>query len=152
MIRRQLSRSATDRDPSARWNAFIDLLATEEFDDLTPTQRQAYLAFWYDCEVQNGGHLQYFENEAGARAGDAVGALRAIGALCQAAVLAAAVQQRSDRERDAPSTAEQYVELARQGEFDHLDAKYGACEPPLTAVLEHYLDAHEAEFLQYVAG
>jgi hypothetical protein len=58
-VRRRLSRELVARQPYERWNAFIDLVATEDATRLTATQRAAQLAFWYDSEVQNGGHLQY---------------------------------------------------------------------------------------------
>jgi hypothetical protein len=29
---------------------------------LSAEQRPAHLVFWYESEVQNGGHFQYFEN------------------------------------------------------------------------------------------
>jgi len=44
------------------WNAFVDVLAMEEYADLDPVQRIPHLCFWYDSELQNGGHFQYFEN------------------------------------------------------------------------------------------
>jgi hypothetical protein len=50
---RQLATSALALQPSARWNAFIDLIATEDYEDLGDEQRIAHLAFWYDSEVQN---------------------------------------------------------------------------------------------------
>jgi len=34
-----------------------------KYADLNDIQSVALFAFWYDSEVQNGGHLQYFENK-----------------------------------------------------------------------------------------
>ena len=52
---------AAGREPHLIWNAFIDLIAIEDYGDLSPIQRKAHLVFWYESEVQNGGHGQYFE-------------------------------------------------------------------------------------------
>ena len=56
-VRRRLGRALVAHQPYERWNAFIDLVATEDANSLTATQRTAQLAYWYDSEVQNGGHL-----------------------------------------------------------------------------------------------
>jgi Domain of unknown function (DUF4375) len=151
-VRRQLSKRLVAREPWARWNAFVDLLATEDFDALEPVQRVAYLVFWYDSEVQNGGHLQYFENEAGRRADEAILALRSIGGVCQADILAAALRTWSRDERLPPETVEEYIENALNGEFDDLDARYPECEPSVIMLLEDYLDLHETAFLEFDAG
>lgn len=146
-MRRPLSQQDLDNDPYARWNSFVDLLATEEFDALNSAQRVAHLAFWYDSEVQNGGHLQYFLNEAGARAEQAIEALRSVGGVCQADVLAAALAQWLRAKREAPGTSDEVVEAALEGEFEDFDTRYSVCEPSVTELLETYLEQHEAEFL-----
>jgi hypothetical protein len=151
-VRRRLSRELVARQPYERWNAFIDLVATEDATSLTVTQRAAQLAFWYDSEVQNGGHLQYFENEAGRQADATIQALRTMGASCQADILAAAVREWSAVERQPSVTAEEYVENALEGEFDDFDAQYAACVPSITELLERYLDQYESEFIDYTAG
>ena len=57
----ELHKSQIDDDSCIVWNSFIQLLLNEP-DKLTDIQLTAYLAFTYDAEIQNGGHLQYFEN------------------------------------------------------------------------------------------
>lgn len=151
-VRRQLSRKLVTHEPNERWNVFVDLLATEESTRLSPTQRVAHLAFWYDSEVQNGGHLQYFENEAGREAEAAIVALRTMGAACQADCLAEALRKWNSLDREASASIEDYVDEALEDEFGDLDARYASCEPSITALLEQYLDRHEAEFIEYDAG
>ena len=59
------------REPYLVWNAFVDIVALTPYERLHPRQRPAHLVFWYNAEVQNGGHYQYFENSAGRRAHEA---------------------------------------------------------------------------------
>jgi hypothetical protein len=62
MKTRRLTQQQVDAQPFRIWNAYVDLLAMEDYHDLVEQQRPAHLVFWYESEVQNGGHLQYFEN------------------------------------------------------------------------------------------
>jgi HrpA-like RNA helicase len=59
----------------------------EDYDDLSPEQRPAHLVYWYESEVQNGGHLQYFENRGTEHLAAPVKALGSLGAMCQQQVL-----------------------------------------------------------------
>ena len=44
------------------WNSFIYTITTKELDSLNEIQRKAVLCFWYDAEVNSGGHNSFFEN------------------------------------------------------------------------------------------
>lgn len=68
---RTLMKQELEHSPWLVWNAFVDLLATEKYEDLSPEQRPAHLVFWYESEVQNGGHMQLFrESQRAAHKGD----------------------------------------------------------------------------------
>jgi hypothetical protein len=154
MIRRLLKRSDLEAAPYAAWNAFVNILAMESPDTLTETQRHAHFTFWYDSELRNGGHLQYFENRDiqsldGAPAfGAALCALEAIGAAAQGEVLSRAVERWNQRQRHRIKTVEEYVATALQGEFDDLDNAYYECRPEITELLRLYLDSHFDEFIE----
>lgn len=62
MITRSLTKQEVEAEPFRVWNAYVDLLAMEKYGALSREQRPAFLVFWYESEVQNGGHFQYFEN------------------------------------------------------------------------------------------
>lgn len=49
----------TDKD--LRWNKFIAEVCSKDFDALSEAQKNAVLCFWYDSEMNNGGHCAYFE-------------------------------------------------------------------------------------------
>ena len=148
MIRRKIRKEMLQESPYALWNAFVDLLAKERYSDLDEVQRTAHLCFWYDSEVQNGGHLQCFENRGTGLLADTLVALRNIGAECQHKVLAAAWRLFSSRPRERIETRDEFVSVALSGEFEELDAAYYACQPPMQKLLEDYLHQHKDRFVE----
>src|SRR5258707_8156371 len=87
MKTRTLTKQQADAEPFRVWNAYVRLLAGERYEDLSPEQRPAHLVFWYESEVQNGGHPQYFENRGTEHLSATIEALRALGGVCQQQVL-----------------------------------------------------------------
>lgn len=131
----------------------MNLIARESPNNLSPIQQHAHFAFWYYSEVENGGHLQYFENQniqhsdATAQALHALEGLEAIGAFEHRAILAQAIDRWKAEPRNRISSVEEYVATALEGEFDDLDKTYYECKPDIPAYLERYLDSHFAEFI-----
>ena len=41
------------------WNRFIEEICDRDAETLSPIQKKAVLCFWYDAEMQNGGHSGY---------------------------------------------------------------------------------------------
>ncbi len=150
MILRKVSRKVVDQTPYEVWNAFIDLLAMEDYSKLDDVQRAAHLAFWYDSEVQNGGHLQYFENRGAGLLDETLDALRVVGGKCQYDVLKSASHKFLSRERTRIETVEQYVSTALEGEFDTFDIAYHVCEPSVQKLLDAYLCRHRDHFVEIV--
>ena len=128
------------------WNAFVELLAMSDESDLDPAQRPAQSVFWYESEVQNGGHLQYFLNRGTAEAREAVLALRALGATVHATNLSAALDRWHAVVRTPPSSVEEYVEEALEGEFTSYDNKFSVAVP-LVDVLQQHLDQNQKLFV-----
>jgi hypothetical protein len=125
------------------WIAFVDLLAKESYEDLSPLQRKAHLVFWYESEVQNGGHGQYFENRKMLRVGETCEALTDLGLLCHAAILSRALAVIKAGERGAP-----WEDLFQDGEVEALDEAFFRCEPTIIDGLERHLSAHSAEYVE----
>ena len=152
---RRVSRAAFEAFDGERWNAYVDLLAMSELAQLTPRQRVAHLAFWYDAEVQNGGHDQYFGNKESFDHAEVARALETLGAVCQAGVLRRA---RAFVEQAAELQPDGYEEFLRwdqsfgySGQLLEFDGEYAECSPQLSpGLLESYLDAHESEFIEWV--
>jgi hypothetical protein len=149
-MKRSVSRRDVRQDPYLPWNEFIHLLAFSSLHELDPIQRPAHLVFWYDSEVQNGGHLQYFENRPAELAQETIRALVALGAAPQAAVLTSASERWMCRPRVKPRTVQEYVEESRKMEFADLDTAYYSLSPTVTGLLEKYLESSVAAFLEFI--
>ena len=124
-MRRRVIAAAAQAQPFLIWNAFIDLVASEEYSALEPSQRPAHLAFWYESEVQNGGHDQYFGNQGTERVGETVAALRGLGLGDQAALLeqAYAALEKPD-----------YIQKVAEA-----DGAFDACKPSVVEALQAHL-------------
>jgi hypothetical protein len=149
MIIRRVNRAAIEVKPYEAWNAFVNLLSTEKYQDLNEVQRVAYLCFWYDSEVQNGGHLQYFENRGTAFLRETLAALAALGADCQRQILDAAglLITMNESERGI-ETVDDYVGAARDGRFAAFDSAYYACKPDVESLLAGYFERNKSDFIE----
>lgn len=149
-MKRVLRSEDAQRDPNLVWNEFIHLLAFSEVTELDSIQRPAHLAFWYDSEVQNGGHLQYFENRPTELVGETIRALVALGALRQAAVLKSASERWMSRRRVKPRTVDEYVEESAKMEFKDLDNAYYGLSPSVTDMLGNCLESNRGSFVELI--
>jgi len=131
----------------AVWNAFVELLAMSEAEELGQEQLPAQYAFWYDSEVQNGGHLQYFLNRGISEARNAIGELRRLGAVKFGGLLERAVSAWDEQQRKPPTTSSEYVELALGNEFGQFDAEYYAMSPALIEILEANLSENQDQYV-----
>src|SRR4051794_24907715 len=74
--------------PSARLWALVMYLAEHPEARSRTELRVFWLAYSYDAEVLNGGHLQYFHNRGTERVAETLASLHAIGAHHHAELLA----------------------------------------------------------------
>ena len=138
-------------------NAFVSLISSDCAAQL-PSLRFAHLAFRYDGEVQNGGHLQFFTNlvtSEGAevvegRTQETVRALRQIKADPQAEILSLASERWLSQTRELPQDVQEYCEEALEAEFDDWDNRYYDCNPTTMELLEARLLDDEALFISRV--
>jgi hypothetical protein len=152
----EIEKSKVEKEPYSIWNAFIELIARDP-DKLNDIQVVAHFAWKYDSEVQNGGHLQYFENIFNIYKGKenivvsaTLEALKIIGAKKQLKILSDASKQYFSKQRRHPSTIEEFVDEELEGEFEKLDNRYYDCEPDMNSFLEKYLQTHLGEFVRVV--
>jgi len=146
-MRRRVNRADLERDPHAVWNSFVHLLACIAYGELDDAQRPAYLVFCYESEIQNGGHLQFFENRPAELIEPTLDALRALGGEIYVPILCEAVDRWRSRQRDKLETKEAFVSEALDGEFDDFDKACYATQPTMIQLLENYLESRRADFV-----
>jgi len=142
-----VTKKALEENSGAAWNAFIQLLAMTDYEALVPSQRPAHLVFWYESEVQNGGHLQYFTNGHDERGEKTIESLGALGAEAQAQVLVSALARWRSAARLPPADAQEYEAIALENELEDLDRAFHACPIQLLDVLMRHFAEHEADFI-----
>jgi hypothetical protein len=142
MKNRSLTKQEAEAEPFRIWNALVDLLAMGDYNELSTAQRPAYLVFWYESEVQNGGHFQYFGNRGTEHLVATVDALGLLGAACQQQVLREAGELWLSRARSPVQTAQKFCDTALEGEFEFFDSNFHACSPNLQESLEAHLQSH----------
>lgn len=142
-MKRSVERAQVQREPHLLWNAFIDLIAIEDYAVLSPLQRKAHLVFWYDSEVQNGGHAQYFENRGTQLLVETMAALTDLGLSCHANALS-----RAAAALPAMPPQSDWEEIVEEGFIEELDEAFGACRPTIQQALEQHLAAHHDEYVE----
>ena len=143
-----LSKDELIKAPHLAWKAFISIVGEALYDELSPVQQVAHLAYWYDAEIYNGGHLQYFRSGMVEYIPLTILALPLLDAEAQAAVL----KEASDRARSRPELVDpnrSHSELARARPFDDIDRAYALCKPTLDKLLHRYLDEHLGDFILF---
>ncbi len=149
IIKREVSKAALNKEPYLVWNAFVNLLAMEDEGDLTDMQKAAQRAFWYDSEVQNGGHMQYFENQRRDDYSSVVESLKQLGAIEQASALEKAIIQLRSKKRSPIEDEVSYVKKALEGEFDQFDTEYYDVQPELIDLLQKHLDENLDDYIVF---
>ena len=66
-------------DHAIKWNKFIENVCFKKLPELTQRQKSAVLAFWYDAEMNSGGHSGYFDCYSDVNPDELVWALKEIG-------------------------------------------------------------------------
>jgi hypothetical protein len=111
------------------WNKFIECLVNEEFDDdLSKIQQAAKLCFWYDAEMNNGGHCGYFDCYADENFDKVEKSLISIGADEYAKNFKIA------------------IEAGENDDYISTDNTFGELTPALTDIIEKYVMDNINEF------
>ena len=148
MIKRKLSRKNIERENFNIWNAFIDILAMEDESKLTEIQKNAQRAFWYEAEVQNGGHVQYFENTNLNDYSPVIKSLNIIGAHDYAILLEKAVKAYFKDGTKNINNAGDFIKEALNEINLALDFEYSKINPDMNHYLKEYLNKYFDEFIE----
>lgn len=147
---REVSRSIADPHYALPWNAMVDLCAMEPLEKCTPVQRRAALVFWYQAEVNNGGHFQYIVNKRSFPHIEVVECLRTLGATHSAMVLASALEHLHGTHPAFPESPEAYLAVEEEFGLDSFDAMWGARgDEEVHNSLLAYLRSNESEFVSW---
>ena len=148
MIRRKISKKILEKEESQLWNAFIDILAMENEQKLNDIQKIAQRVFWYDSEVQNGGHIQYFENINLKDYAPIIDSLKLIGANNHAAILEKAAKIFFKDGRKKLTTVDELIDESLKEENLKLDSEYAGIKPDINYYLKEYLNKNINEFIE----
>ncbi|MEQ1521905.1 MAG: DUF4375 domain-containing protein [Aestuariivirga sp.] len=146
----KISKREISADPYIIWNSFIELIGITRDRPLSPIQLNAHYCFRYESEVQNGGHLQFFENNGLDFALATHKALAELEFTGPESVLADALKIAFKMNWGHIETAEQFVAEALEGRFDKFDDDYYNLDPPTIKLLEQHLEQHQDEYIEIV--
>jgi hypothetical protein len=141
--KRALSKDELIEDPDLAWDAFVSIVGDASYEELSPNQQVAYLGYWYEAEIYNGGHRQFFRNSAGRYVTETIAALPVLGAETHARLL----KEAFERTRVEPELAKRSAARARP--FDDIDRAYWQCKPELEELLHRYVDEHLGDFILF---
>ena len=109
------------------WNHFIETVCSRSPEELSLVQRVAVLCFWYDAEMNSGGHSGYFDCYPDTDPDE----------------LALAITKVSRQE-----IADNYRKAVSDGEddgFEATDMAYYHFSPSLSECLMEFVEQHKAE-------
>jgi hypothetical protein len=136
-----IAQSELDADTSARTWALIFHLADNPEVQRSAAFSSFWLAYIYDAEVKNGGHLQYFHNKGVSSVEETLDALRAIGATGHAELLETCWSKVKEAPVEQVSSLQEYSELAQERSFDDEDSSYYEQPRDVLDLLEAHFEA-----------
>lgn len=153
----EIAGSRLQKDPQLLWKTFIKFLSKSDTTQMNDIQMAAQLPFWYDFDIQKGGHLNYFESKY-EKLGEKLNvlimatldALKIIGADKQAEILGKAADVYFCKPRQHPKDPDEIAQIGLEGEFEKFDIEYGQTMPEIKDWLEKYLMDHKDDFVKVV--
>ena len=103
------------------WNKFITEICTKDLDKLNEEQKNASLCFYYDREMNIGGHVCFFDQYQKIKTKDMITALDEV------------------TNRKFLTNFEEAVEVGKEDNYEKTDRVYLRQSPCLTEYLEQYI-------------
>jgi hypothetical protein len=113
----------------------------------SPPQRMLAAMCWYEAEVSNGGHHQFYFNSTGTCWCDALAGFEAARMTERAAILRESAQRLGDVPLDWMKRRDRLADFSPNVFSDLDDRFYNAHEHPSDAGLQDWIEAHTAELL-----
>ncbi|MCF6317610.1 MAG: DMP19 family protein [Marinosulfonomonas sp.] len=126
------------------WNHFLYEYGSKELVEVDQENRPLYLAYMYDSEVMNGGHLQYFLNRASDPFDETIAALDAIGATVFSSILKDATKRWQSQQRENSDTVEEYISEALEDEFRDYGGRFYSTKPEISKYIEDLLPINKS--------
>lgn len=144
-MKQRLDRHKAKREPHLVWNAFVDLIGMEHDSSFSPIQKQASLVFWYDSEVQNGGHGRIFRKSEGFSVCKKLSThFKKLNMSNQAEILA-----RSTMRITNESSKKDWTDIFNSAFIEELDKDFFQCKPDIMDALEEHLMCHQEEYIEW---
>jgi hypothetical protein len=141
----------SEPEKKSRMDRLFARIESHGFESLTPSERSAFALRWLYVEVNNGGFDQFFYNDAGKLAGDALRGLESLGAQGMADILRRAMSifpggvvpadQNERQDFMCDSLTDDQKEL-----LEKLDAEFYKSSEPVSDLLTAYIEKHPEEF------
>ena len=112
-----------------QWNRFVSEICMRDCASLNERQRDAVICFWYDAEMQNGGHSAYYDSDPIAAPEETESAIRRIGG-----------DAITDNFRKT-------AETGASDDWQETDNAYDNFNPSLLTILMQYVDRHSDQIL-----
>ena len=122
-----LKRKVSSKD--IRWNRFIEDVCFRDISTLSDIQKNAVLCFWYDSEMNSGGHSGYFDCYPETDPQDLEKALLVVG------------------NRDMADNFRKAVEEGENDGWQETDDRYYSFVPSLCDLLEDYVERNKDEII-----
>jgi hypothetical protein len=114
-------------DEVQRWNRFINEICFKEHSKLTPTQKAAVLTFWYDAEMNSGGHSGYFDCYTEVNSEDLIWALTEVGGS------------------EYINNYKEAIQIGQEDGYLKTDNVFYNITPSLSSLLMEYVEKHSSD-------
>lgn len=114
------------------WNKFIEEICTKDLDKLNEIQKNAALCFYYDREMNIGGHVCYFDQYQKVDNKDLIKALEKVS------------------NRKFVTNLEEAIEHGKEDNYEKTDTVYLRQSPCLTEYLEQYVITNKEKIFEEI--
>lgn len=141
----------TESKPKSRLDRFYERIESQGFESLTLSERASFGLTWLYMETNNGGLHQFFFNDAGKLAPDALRGLEMVGAPKTADILRRAMSIFPDSRVpvDILERRELLCGLPEELQWDclgELTTEFFQSSEPVAELLDAYVQKHPEEF------
>jgi len=150
MIKRKISKDLIGKERGLIWNAYVDIVCMEEYDKLTEIQQVGKALFWYENEVENGGHLQYLFNRGIEELELTIKALKFVYHNDFIPLLEQAKKIYDNLDFSKVEDIESYVEMALDDHFGYCDEQFYQITPSLYSLQLSFLLDFQQEFIEII--